>query len=91
MYLSAAQYVFRLYAAGLILVSGFFSSCHPALSGFFFCRPEPFLPSGAFPVARPLRSSFAGAYSVKRARGSWSMLLIVTTSIPLGRFVPLAR
>lgn len=91
MYLSAARYVFRLYAAGLILVSGFFSSCHPALSGFFFCRPEPFLPSEAFPVARPLRSSFAGAYSVKRARGSWSMLLIVTTSIPLGRFVPLAR
>ena len=31
-----------------------------------------------------------GAYSAKSARGSWSMLLICTISIPFGRF-PLAR
>lgn len=32
-----------------------------------------------------------GDYSIKRARGSWSTLLIVTISIPAGRLVPLGR
>lgn len=32
-----------------------------------------------------------GRYSTKRALGSWSMLLIRTTSIPLGCLVPLGR
>ena len=54
-------------------------------------NPTPPSTTIRFCISYSFYRSKSKIYSRKSARGSWSMLFIVTTSIPLGRLAPLPR